>query len=80
MPGEVPELNFSSLLGPLDAHFSVAGAFFQYMFSYRFCSGISGTDHSDDPLWKGGRGLLNVSTGPPQGGQAGGVKYISHAC
>ena len=32
--GEVPELHFGSILGPLGAHFSATGPFFQCMFSY----------------------------------------------
>ena len=31
--GEVPELHFGSILGPLGAHFSAAGPFFQCLFS-----------------------------------------------
>ena len=32
--GEVPELDFGSILEPFGAHFSTLGPFFQYLFSY----------------------------------------------
>ena len=32
--GEVPELDFGSILEPFGAHFSTSGSFFQYLFSY----------------------------------------------